>query len=179
MNVTWSIYIFYWNKHGVIDHRLLIFNLYLFCIIVFDITAIVENLWLIYISNNKNSTNLFKSKAFLNLYAKKNITIHYISKNILFVWIGSVGNIHLTCLERWINECGIDRCELCLFQFTSDQTRRYTVWQSLVVWMRNPVHRSLLISDSIVMVVLTIVMTCLITSVVMGMTVFSTSKTDR
>eukprot|EP00102_Acyrthosiphon_pisum_P010710 XP_008179135.1 PREDICTED: E3 ubiquitin-protein ligase MARCH3-like isoform X3 [Acyrthosiphon pisum] len=92
---------------------------------------------------------------------------------------GSVGNIHLTCLERWINECGIDRCELCLFQFTSDQTRRYTVWQSLVIWTRNPVHRSLLISDSIVMVVLTIVMACLITSVVMGMTVFSTSKTDR
>ncbi|XP_022173652.1 E3 ubiquitin-protein ligase MARCH3-like [Myzus persicae] len=91
---------------------------------------------------------------------------------------GSVGNIHLTCLERWINECGIDRCELCLFQFTSDQTRRYTVWQSLVIWTRNPVHRSLLISDSIVMVVLTIVMACLITSVVMGMTVFSTSKSD-
>eukprot|EP00102_Acyrthosiphon_pisum_P019655 XP_016656865.1 PREDICTED: E3 ubiquitin-protein ligase MARCH2-like isoform X4 [Acyrthosiphon pisum] len=82
------------------------------------------------------------------------------------------------CKERWINECGIDRCELCLFQFTSDQTRRYTVWQSLVIWTRNPVHRSLLISDSIVMVVLTIVMACLITSVVMGMTVFSTSKTD-
>ncbi|KAF0707303.1 E3 ubiquitin-protein ligase MARCH3-like [Aphis craccivora] len=105
--------------------------------------------------------------------------MHSISKNILFVWIGSVGNVHLSCLERWINECGVDRCELCLFQFTSDQTRRYTVWQSLMIWTRNPVHRSLLISDSIVMIVLTVVMACLITSVVMGMTVFSTSKTDR
>ncbi|XP_025190914.1 E3 ubiquitin-protein ligase MARCH3-like, partial [Melanaphis sacchari] len=73
---------------------------------------------------------------------------------------GSVGNVHLTCLERWINECGVDRCELCHFQFASDQTRRYTVLQSLMIWTRNPIHRKLLISDFIVVVILTIVAVC-------------------
>lgn len=90
-----------------------------------------------------------------------------------------MGNVHLSCLERWLNECSEDRCELCLFRFTAEQTRRYTVWQSIVIWTRHPTNRSLLYSDSIVMVVMTVVVAFLVTSLVLGMHSFQSFEPGR
>lgn len=90
------------------------------------------------------------------------------SIRIPLAWIGSIGHVHLSCLERWLNECGVGMCELCQFQFNVDRTLRYTAWRSLWIWIRCPNHQSALCADFMVMIIMTLVISILVTSMIWG-----------
>ncbi|XP_051168023.1 E3 ubiquitin-protein ligase MARCHF2-like [Leptopilina boulardi] len=60
---------------------------------------------------------------------------------------GSIGAIHLTCLEKWLEESNRSSCELCGHEFQVERTLRYRVIESIVIWLclkqqrqRNYVH---------------------------------------
>ncbi|XP_047036901.1 uncharacterized protein LOC124642485 isoform X7 [Helicoverpa zea] len=55
---------------------------------------------------------------------------------------GSLANVHLSCLERWLNQVGRNHCELCGFSYPAIRTPRYTVLQALRLWFGNPRNRS-------------------------------------
>lgn len=50
------------------------------------------------------------------------------------VGAGSLAYVHLSCLERWLNQSGRTYCELCQYQFHAVQTRRYSRMESLRMW---------------------------------------------
>ncbi|KAL1132392.1 hypothetical protein AAG570_010347 [Ranatra chinensis] len=85
---------------------------------------------------------------------------------------GTLGKVHLSCLERWLNMCGREYCELCHFQFSAHRSRRYGLFQSIRVWMRHPRHRSLLASDIVVGGILTLVTLGLCIVCAMGLKYF-------
>lgn len=58
-------------------------------------------------------------------------TIHIIIINAQ----GSIGAIHLACLERWLEESNRKSCELCGQPFNVERTPRYEVLESLLVWL--------------------------------------------
>ncbi|GBP37523.1 E3 ubiquitin-protein ligase MARCH2 [Eumeta japonica] len=55
---------------------------------------------------------------------------------------GSLANVHLSCLERWLNQVGRNHCELCGYSYPAIRTPRYTVLQALRLWFGNPRNRS-------------------------------------
>lgn len=81
---------------------------------------------------------------------------------------GSMGHVHLSCLERWLNEYGIGKCELCHFQFSVEERLRYTAGTALLRWFQIPSHQESLRVDVIVMVFLTVVAAFLLFGVFMG-----------
>ncbi|XP_046669507.1 uncharacterized protein LOC124360172 isoform X1 [Homalodisca vitripennis] len=59
---------------------------------------------------------------------------------------GSMGCVHIGCLEQWLNISSHTFCELCSYKFEVIQVRRYTFCQSIPVWLvsnRNNVYRTL------------------------------------
>ncbi|XP_043465795.1 E3 ubiquitin-protein ligase MARCHF2-like, partial [Leptopilina heterotoma] len=48
---------------------------------------------------------------------------------------GTVGAIHLTCLEKWLEESNRSSCELCGHDFQVERTLRYGVAESIAVWL--------------------------------------------
>ncbi|CAH1403683.1 unnamed protein product [Nezara viridula] len=87
---------------------------------------------------------------------------------------GTLGKVHLSCLERWLNMCGRQYCEICRFQFQAVRKRRYGICQSIRVWIRHPRHGMLLRSDLIVATILTMVTLGLATVCLLGMRYFVT-----
>lgn len=85
---------------------------------------------------------------------------------------GTLAHVHLTCLERWLNETSRNYCELCMFRFNAIQTPRYTFWQSVRMWVKHPRNRSHVQSDMLISVLLTIVTAGLITVCLLGMQYF-------
>lgn len=71
------------------------------------------------------------------------------------LFTGSLAFVHLSCLERWLNQSGRDTCELCTFRFEAEQTRRYSVYQGLRIWYKHPRHLSQLRADLVIGLVLT------------------------
>ncbi|XP_039747928.1 E3 ubiquitin-protein ligase MARCHF8-like isoform X2 [Pararge aegeria] len=63
---------------------------------------------------------------------------------------GSLANVHLSCLQRWLNQVGRNHCELCGFSYPAIRTPRYTVLQALRLWFCNPRNRSHLQSDCLI-----------------------------
>ncbi|EEB11481.1 membrane-associated RING finger protein, putative [Pediculus humanus corporis] len=53
---------------------------------------------------------------------------------------GTLAYVHFKCLERWLNCSSRISCELCHFQYDTLKTRRYTLYQSLRLWIRHPVN---------------------------------------
>lgn len=72
----------------------------------------------------------------------------YIHNDFFFHFLkGSIGAIHLTCLEKWLEESNRSSCELCGHEFQVERTLRYRVIESIVIWLclkqqrqRNYVH---------------------------------------
>ncbi|XP_014245382.1 E3 ubiquitin-protein ligase MARCH2-like isoform X1 [Cimex lectularius] len=85
---------------------------------------------------------------------------------------GTLGKVHLSCLERWLNICGRQHCEICKFEFSAKRRRRYSVLQSVRIWVRHPRHRILLRSDLIVATILTSVTIALCCICAFGMRYF-------
>ena len=47
---------------------------------------------------------------------------------------GTVGLIHVECLERWLTESGHTRCELCGHRYATKRVPRHGIFRSLVIW---------------------------------------------
>uniref|UniRef100_A0A1B6MFQ1 RING-CH-type domain-containing protein n=1 Tax=Graphocephala atropunctata TaxID=36148 RepID=A0A1B6MFQ1_9HEMI len=59
---------------------------------------------------------------------------------------GSMGCVHIGCLEHWLNISSHTFCELCSYKFEVIQVRRYTFFQSIPVWFmqnHNSLHKTL------------------------------------
>lgn len=48
---------------------------------------------------------------------------------------GTVGRVHIKCLERWLTESGKSRCELCGTRYITRRVHRYGVPRALVMWI--------------------------------------------
>ncbi|KAG5305579.1 MARH3 ligase, partial [Acromyrmex insinuator] len=48
---------------------------------------------------------------------------------------GTMGAIHLKCLERWLEESNRNSCELCGHEFRMERTPRYKVLRSVIIWL--------------------------------------------
>ncbi|XP_037967203.2 uncharacterized protein LOC105380980 isoform X1 [Plutella xylostella] len=81
---------------------------------------------------------------------------------------GSLANVHLTCLERWLNQVGRNHCELCGYSYPAIRTPRYTVLQALRLWFGNPRNRSHLQSDCLIFWLLSTVTAGLLAVCVVG-----------
>lgn len=48
---------------------------------------------------------------------------------------GTVGRVHVKCLERWLTESGKSRCELCGTRYVTQRVHRYGVPRALIMWI--------------------------------------------
>ncbi|CAG5041471.1 unnamed protein product [Parnassius apollo] len=48
---------------------------------------------------------------------------------------GTVGRVHIRCLERWLTESGKSRCELCGIRYVTRRVHRYGVPKGLIMWI--------------------------------------------
>lgn len=76
---------------------------------------------------------------------------------------GSIANVHRVCLEKWLSQKGNNRCDLCLFEFHVYSTLKYTMLQSMLIWIKHPRNRTFFIYDSAVFLILNI-LTCFVVS---------------
>ncbi|XP_063834161.1 E3 ubiquitin-protein ligase MARCHF8-like isoform X2 [Ostrinia nubilalis] len=81
---------------------------------------------------------------------------------------GSLANVHLSCLERWLNQVGRNHCELCGYSYPAIRTPRYTVLQALRLWFGNPRNRSHLQSDCLIFWLLSTVTAGLLAVCIVG-----------
>ncbi|XP_034826360.1 E3 ubiquitin-protein ligase MARCHF8-like isoform X1 [Maniola hyperantus] len=81
---------------------------------------------------------------------------------------GSLANVHLSCLQRWLNQVGRNHCELCGFSYPAIRTPRYTVLQALRLWFCNPRNRSHLQSDCLIFWLLSTVTAGLLAVCIVG-----------
>ncbi|XP_033208142.1 E3 ubiquitin-protein ligase MARCH2-like isoform X2 [Belonocnema kinseyi] len=49
---------------------------------------------------------------------------------------GTVGLVHVECLERWLTESGHTRCELCGHHFSIRRVPRHSIYRSIVIWFK-------------------------------------------
>jgi hypothetical protein len=82
---------------------------------------------------------------------------------------GSLAYVHLSCLEKWINESFRLNCELCGFRYSSIQTQRYTICESLRVWLLHPRNKIHMQADVLIAILLTLVTIGLATVCFIGM----------
>ncbi|XP_066588082.1 E3 ubiquitin-protein ligase MARCHF3-like [Prorops nasuta] len=85
---------------------------------------------------------------------------------------GSLAYVHLSCLERWLNESCRSYCELCRFNFNAIKTPRYRLPESLRVWISHPRNRRNIQSDLLILTLLTIITVGLISVLLVGMRYF-------
>ncbi|KAI5705614.1 E3 ubiquitin-protein ligase MARCH3-like [Diaphorina citri] len=54
---------------------------------------------------------------------------------------GSIAYVHIECIERWLQECGVDKCDLCKYQFTTERLPTQTKLKSLLSWVKHVDNR--------------------------------------
>lgn len=89
---------------------------------------------------------------------------------------GSLAFVHLSCLERWLNQSSRSYCELCMFQYNAIETKRYRLWEGLILWIRHPRNRAHVRSDVAIAALLTLVTFGLVGVCLMGMEYFVTES---
>lgn len=47
---------------------------------------------------------------------------------------GSIAYVHLECIERWLQECGVDTCDLCKYKFITVRKPTQSKLKSLLTW---------------------------------------------
>ncbi|XP_023013090.1 E3 ubiquitin-protein ligase MARCHF3 [Leptinotarsa decemlineata] len=82
---------------------------------------------------------------------------------------GTLAYVHLSCLERWLNQSSRSYCELCMYRYSSIETKRYKLCEGLRLWISHPRNRGHVRSDLLIGVLLTLVTSGLIASSVVGM----------
>ncbi|VVC99319.1 unnamed protein product, partial [Leptidea sinapis] len=58
---------------------------------------------------------------------------------------GTVGRVHVKCLERWLTESGKNRCELCGTKYATRRVHRYGVLRALVMWILSQNAKQLMV----------------------------------
>ncbi|XP_013138819.1 PREDICTED: E3 ubiquitin-protein ligase MARCH8-like [Papilio polytes] len=58
---------------------------------------------------------------------------------------GTVGRVHVRCLERWLTESGKSRCELCGIRYVTRRVHRYGIPRSLVMWILSQNAKQLMV----------------------------------
>ncbi|XP_054739913.1 uncharacterized protein LOC129245640 [Anastrepha obliqua] len=81
---------------------------------------------------------------------------------------GSLTYVHIHCLERWISTSRSTICELCQFQYNTEQTLRYTCFQSLRMWYSRSMSRRALQEDCQMFSLLTLVAFGIIGTLLVG-----------
>ncbi|XP_030368973.1 uncharacterized protein LOC115620012 [Scaptodrosophila lebanonensis] len=81
---------------------------------------------------------------------------------------GSLAYVHIHCLERWISTSRCTTCELCQFQYNTEQTLRYTCLQSLRLWYSRAMSRRALQEDCQMFSLLTLVAFGIIGTLLVG-----------
>ncbi|XP_057323864.1 E3 ubiquitin-protein ligase MARCHF2 [Microplitis mediator] len=85
---------------------------------------------------------------------------------------GTLEYVHLSCLERWLNQSCRNHCELCRYRFNAVETPRYHWQESLRIWMSHPRNLHHLKSDLVVLTLLTLVTLGLVVICLLGMRYF-------
>ncbi|KAL3288983.1 hypothetical protein HHI36_003426 [Cryptolaemus montrouzieri] len=85
---------------------------------------------------------------------------------------GSLAYVHLSCLERWLNQSSRSYCELCLYQYNAVETLRYGFLEGIRLWVRHPRNRNHVRSDCLIAFLLTIVTLGLVVICLIGMDYF-------
>ncbi|XP_022825388.1 uncharacterized protein LOC111355616 isoform X2 [Spodoptera litura] len=60
---------------------------------------------------------------------------------------GTVGRVHVKCLERWLTESGKSRCELCGTRYATRRVHRYGVPRALVMWVLSQNAKQLMVDS--------------------------------
>ncbi|XP_075972054.1 uncharacterized protein LOC142973906 [Anticarsia gemmatalis] len=60
---------------------------------------------------------------------------------------GTVGRVHVKCLERWLTESGKSRCELCGTRYATRRVHRYGVPRALVMWILSQNAKQLMVDS--------------------------------
>ncbi|XP_026842481.1 E3 ubiquitin-protein ligase MARCH4 isoform X1 [Drosophila persimilis] len=81
---------------------------------------------------------------------------------------GSLTYVHVQCLERWISTSHCTLCELCQFQYNTEQTLRYSCLQSLRIWYSRAMSRRALQEDCQMFSLLTLVAFGIIGTLLVG-----------
>lgn len=63
---------------------------------------------------------------------------------------GSIANVHRSCLEQWLSQTGHNHCDLCSYEFYVYSTLKYTMLQSMAIWIKHPSNRAFFIYDTAV-----------------------------
>ena len=85
---------------------------------------------------------------------------------------GSMAYVHLSCLERWLNQSSRNYCELCMYHFNAVQSRRYKFVEGIKLWMRHPRNRAHIQSDLLIAFLLTIITVGLLVVCAFGLQYF-------
>lgn len=69
--------------------------------------------------------------TFLTSLFVKNFSDYILKYSFHIFFTGTLGKVHLSCLERWLNMCERQHCEICRYQFEAKRKRRYTICQAI------------------------------------------------
>ncbi|XP_004922879.1 uncharacterized protein LOC114253168 [Bombyx mandarina] len=58
---------------------------------------------------------------------------------------GTVGRVHVRCLERWLTEAAKSRCELCGARYHTQRVHRYGLARAMLVWLLSHSAKQLLV----------------------------------
>ncbi|XP_059062426.1 uncharacterized protein LOC131855197 [Achroia grisella] len=60
---------------------------------------------------------------------------------------GTVGRVHVKCLERWLTESGKSRCELCGTRYATRRVHKYGVPRALFMWILSQNAKQLMVDS--------------------------------
>lgn len=85
---------------------------------------------------------------------------------------GTVAKVHRQCLEKWMDSSGSQTCELCLFKFDVESKRRYRMFESIAIWIRQPLRKQMLLHDSLFFGTITLISMLMIGLIIFGLRQF-------
>ncbi|XP_049870339.1 E3 ubiquitin-protein ligase MARCHF2-like [Pectinophora gossypiella] len=60
---------------------------------------------------------------------------------------GTVGRVHVKCLERWLTQSGKTQCELCGTRYATCRVHRYGLTKALVMWILSHNSKQLMVDS--------------------------------
>ncbi|XP_014217647.1 E3 ubiquitin-protein ligase MARCH8-like [Copidosoma floridanum] len=69
---------------------------------------------------------------------------------------GTLAHVHLSCLERWLNQSCRNYCELCNFRYEAVETPRYGWFEALRIWIYHPSNRRQIQEDFLIFTLITV-----------------------
>ncbi|KAJ2951997.1 hypothetical protein O0L34_g4259 [Tuta absoluta] len=60
---------------------------------------------------------------------------------------GTVGRVHVKCLERWLTESGKSKCELCGTRYSTKRVHKYGFPKALAIWVLSQNAKQLMVDS--------------------------------